>query len=375
MNGPKSRPEGSRIRVGFISRNFKQHTIGKFMIGYVAFLDRRRFEVVTLAVDPPDDPMVQQFRQHSDEFVIVPADIAAAREQIAALNLDVLFYADIGMDALTYFLAFSRLAPVQCVTWGHPVTTGIPNVDYFVSSKDLEPEGAEDHYSEDLVRFDSLPTYYFRPRPKAALMRRAAFLIAERARVYLCPQSLFKIHPDFDGILGEILRRDPYSQLYFIEGQPKSLGDALMRRFRRTLAHGIDRVKFIPRVNGEAFLNVLALANVILDPIHFGGGTTSYEAFFVGAPIVTMPGAFMRSRVTYACYKKMGVMDAVVSNPDEYVETAIRLANDSACHGELKSRILSANHVLYEDAAVLRELGAFFEKAVEKARTQGTCAH
>ena len=80
-----------------------------------------------------------------------------ARRQIAAAELDIVFYPDIGMEALTYFLAFARLAPVQCVTWGHPVTTGIPALDYFVSSELLEPDGAEAHYAERLVRLPRLP--------------------------------------------------------------------------------------------------------------------------------------------------------------------------------------------------------------------------
>ena len=63
-----------------------------------------------------------------------------------------MFYADLGMDIRTYFLAFARLAPVQCVTWGHPDTTGIPNMDYFISSDLIEADGAEKHYSETLYK-------------------------------------------------------------------------------------------------------------------------------------------------------------------------------------------------------------------------------
>ena len=64
------------------------------------------------------------------------------------------------MDIRTYFLAFSRLARVQCVTWGHPDTTGIPNMDYFISSNLIEPKEADEHYSEKLQRLNVLPTFY-----------------------------------------------------------------------------------------------------------------------------------------------------------------------------------------------------------------------
>src|SRR5256885_1044518 len=76
--------------------------------------------------------------------------------------VDVLVYTDIGMDTTTYSLAFSRLAPVQCVTWGHPETTGLETIDYFVSSGEMETVEADNHYSERLVRLPSLTFYYHR---------------------------------------------------------------------------------------------------------------------------------------------------------------------------------------------------------------------
>src|SRR5207245_339131 len=111
---------------------------------------------------PRDDANGRFIRQHADRFVEVSRHLPTARAQVTAAGLDVLFYTDIGMDATTYTLAFSRLAPVQCVTWGHPLTTGLDTIDYFVSSEILEPAGAEDHYTETLVRLRTLPFYYYR---------------------------------------------------------------------------------------------------------------------------------------------------------------------------------------------------------------------
>jgi hypothetical protein len=92
---------------------------------------------------------------------------------VAEAELDALFYPDIGMDVFTYFLAFARLARVQFTTWGHPVTTGIPNMDYFVSTRHAEPAQAERFYSERLVEFDNPPSFYYRPRPPSTFDLRA----------------------------------------------------------------------------------------------------------------------------------------------------------------------------------------------------------
>ena len=142
-------------------------------------------------------------------YVEVPTNLPAARQAIAGQRLDVLYYADIGMDPVTYSLAFSRLAPVQCVTWGHPVTTGLDTIDYFISMDAAEPEDAAEHYTETLVRLKALSVYYYRPEPPASLKDRAAFGLPEECHLYSCPQTLFKLHPEFDDLLGAILRRDP----------------------------------------------------------------------------------------------------------------------------------------------------------------------
>jgi protein O-GlcNAc transferase len=92
---------------------------------------------------------------------------------------------------------------------GHPVTTGIPAIDFFISVHDLEPDDADSHYSERLVRLASPPTCYSRPsRPDAPLDRKSLGVPSD-ATLYLCPQSLFKFHPDFDAALAAILREDP----------------------------------------------------------------------------------------------------------------------------------------------------------------------
>src|SRR5207247_8154977 len=105
-----------------------------------------------LSLGRHEDETARAIQEHADEYVVLPADLPLARRLIAEQRLDVLVYTDVGLDPVTSTLAHSRLAPVQCVTWGHPVTTGIPTLDYFLSSELLEGEGAEQHYTENLVR-------------------------------------------------------------------------------------------------------------------------------------------------------------------------------------------------------------------------------
>jgi predicted O-linked N-acetylglucosamine transferase (SPINDLY family) len=107
---------------------------------------------------------------------------------------------------------------------------------------------------------------------------------------------------------------------------------------------------------------------VLLDPIHFCGGKTSYEAFSLGVPVVTKPSSFLRGRITYALYRVLGIMDAVAHSNEQYVDIALRLANDPALRADLGQRILAACPRLFNDRPALAELEDFLERAVREKR-------
>ncbi len=161
------------------------------------------------------------------------------------------------------------MAPVQCVTWGHPDTPGSPAIDYFISSELLETAEADGHYTERLVRLPNLGVYYERPQLTEPARQREFFGLDPARHVYLCPQTLFKFHPEFDAVLAEILKRDPEGDLVVLEGRAPNWTRRLQQRWKQTLPDGERRVQF---------LAAQPHADVMLDPLHFGGGNTSYEA-------------------------------------------------------------------------------------------------
>jgi protein O-GlcNAc transferase len=99
----------------------------------------------------------------------------------------------------------------------------------------------------------------------------------------------------------------------------------------------------------------------MLDPPHFGGGNTSYEAFAVGTPIVTLPGAYLKSRITRALYAKMGLMDLVTDAAEAYVDLAVRLGTDREFRAATKNRLTAAAPALFEDPQETADFAAFLE--------------
>jgi len=353
-----------RLRIGFLSAYFWEHTIGKLMRGIIENFSHDLFEVVVFRLPGRRDDMSEALESAADKVVQLYKTLETDQSVIAGEELDILFYPDIGMDPYTYFLSFARLAPVQAITWGHPDTTGIANIDYFISSDLLEEAGSEDQYTEQLSKLSLLPTYYVRPQAPEKIYQRADFGLAEKGAHYVCPQTLFKFHPSFDSIIGELLTRDPDGYLVLIDdGKGGYWNDLISQRIGRFCPGVVDRVIFVPRMDNEKFLSLLMLADALLDIPTFSGGNSSQEAFAMGAPIVTLPGDFMRSRVTAGCYKQMGLRDLIATNPDEYVALALTLAHDDEFKNRMQDDINANSHKLFERMEVVRELEAFFIEA------------
>jgi predicted O-linked N-acetylglucosamine transferase (SPINDLY family) len=367
------RPRAGRIRVGFVSDYFHNHSIGRVTEGLVAQLDRERFSVYVLGFREPFDEISRAIAGAADQWSELPRELAGARAAVAEHALDVLVYPDVGMDPLTYFMTYARLAPVQCTTWGHPVTTGVPAIDYFLSTEYFEPEDGASHYSERLVklRHAAFPGYYRRPE-QVAPAAPAALGFDPARRTYFCPHSLFKFHPDFDAVLARILRRDPGGDLVLVYDEQ---GDIYRRprleaRMKRAAPDVFDRITFVSRTGTrEGYLQRLQACDVVLDTHPYCGGNTSLEAISMGALVVTLPSALNRGRHTYGFFRKMGFMHTVADNADAYVDLAVRIATDADYRAHLKRLQNERSGALYEDQGVVDQIGDFFEEAVRAVRT------
>jgi len=360
--------DGRRIRVAFCSEFFFEHTIGRLYRGLIRELNRSRFEVIVLhGSHSRADAFRQDLDLGADRAIVLPASPQGQREVVRALRPDVLFFPDIGMSAQTYVLASARLAPVQAVSWGHPATTGLPTLDYFVSADGAEPAGAEAQYGERLIRLPRLPTHYQAPATPA--LPRASLGLPSEGALYGCPQSLFKLHPDFDAILGEICRRDPTGHIVLLQARNPAWTEALRARWARSQPILLERAIFLPPLSHAGFMAHLAHLDVLLDPPHFGSGNTLYEGAAAGVPIVTWPGRFMRGRLVAAAYAQIGLAQAPVADSlADYARLAVDLAQDGARRRRLSDafKALAAQR-LFNDGLAVRAFETFLAAAVEAA--------
>ncbi|HTQ10520.1 MAG TPA: tetratricopeptide repeat protein, partial [Fimbriimonadaceae bacterium] len=352
-------PSGAgRPRLGVLSGLLRNHSVYSMFGGLIERLDPERFEVVFLQT-APGDGFTERIAARAARHVRLSANLEQARRQVLAERLDVLFYPEVGGDPLSYFLGFSRLAPVQCVTWGHPQTTGSPAMDYFISSEHLEREDGDREYSEKLVRMPHLNAWYSPPPPPPP--RSPGQLgLPEGCHLYAYLQIANKLHPDFDRVLNEILTRDPEGLLVLSEPLRPSFKAILARRWETTAPRLLDRTVWLPHMPLDRYLRVLQLTDALLAPIQFGGGRSTFDALSAGVPVVTFRGPFLKSRITHAIYKEAGIEGLTAESDEQYIELALRLARDRKWREQMRSEVRTKAPACFESEAAVRDLNEFF---------------
>jgi CRISPR-associated protein Csy1 len=297
------------------------------------------------------DAFTQRISRSCERFVALNAGTRHAAQTLLADELDVLVHPEVGMSSMTYVLAAMRLAPVQCAGWGHPVTTGSDAIDYYLTCGEMEPPGAEDHYVERLVRLPGLGVDYAMPEPPPPLTREKLRLPAE-GRLYVCAQSLFKIHPEMDALFADIVAADANASLVFFQATAAATTEQFASRLQKAIAsRGVaprGQLKFLPRLAGPQFRGALALADVVLDTGRWSGGNTSLDAFASGSAVVALPGRFMRGRQTAAMLSAMGLGELVASSPEDYVRIALAVARDDERNARSRREIVQRRGVLFD---------------------------
>jgi protein O-GlcNAc transferase len=364
------KPDSCKIKIAFCSQFFVKHTIGKLYQGLIRKLDRSIFEVVVIhAHESKKDEFSKSLDLTVDRVVHLGPFFSDQLSQVSKERLDIIFYPDIGMYPATYYLAHARLAPVQIVSWGHPDTTGIDTVDYFLSYTIIEPSDADHNYSENLIRLNRLPCYYQPLAISNEIFSRDSLGLSEKNTLYGCPQSLFKIHPDFDPILAEIIERDTKGRIIMFEGTSSAWSRLLRERWEKEHPILNEKVLFLPRLPTDKFLALIADIDVLLDPIHFGSGNTMYESLVYGIPTVTWPGQFMRGRIVAGAYEQMRINHAPVTKElADYARVAFELSKDIDKREYLKDQILrNVREKLYLDISALREFENFLVSTIDAA--------
>jgi protein O-GlcNAc transferase len=360
------------LKVGIVSGYFYLHSNWKIPIqGWVENLDKQRFSLYGYYTGVKKDKETALARRCFKKFIEDIYSFDDLCQIIRNDNLHVLIYPEIGMDPMTMKLAALRLAPVQCTSWGQPNTSGLPTIDYYISSDLMEPPGADNYYSEHLIRLPNLSVYYMPQTNPSVSVKRNTFGLRPKSILYLCCQALYKYLPQHDDIYPRIAKQVDDCQFLFISSSKSAL---IAEQIRSRLNQVFDRfgldaanyITFLPHLDTRQYYGINALSDIYLDSMGWSGCNTTFEAIACNLPIVTHPGEFMRGRHTSAILTMIGVTETIASTQDEYIELAVRLGGDSEWRKQISDKIADNKHHIYRDMKCITALEVFIEKAVKE---------
>ncbi len=351
-----------RIRLGIVSGFIRDHSNWKIPIrGWAENLDRARFELAIYHTGEVTDAVTDAARELADRFHQGPHDSATWRRIIEADAPHVLLYPETGMDGASFRLAAMRLAPLQCTSWGHPETSGLPTMDLFLSSALMEPPEADAHYTERLVRLPGLGVDY---RPVPVPDEVPSLPALPDGTRFFCGQALFKYLPADDDLLVEIASALPDARFVFVESFRGARIRTLMQARLRTRfeAAGLDADRHCTILDRQSQASFVALAgrcDVVLDAPSWSGCNSTLECLAGDpAPFVTLDGPTMRARHGTAILAAMAITDGIARDRASYVAEAVRLGRDPALRQERRQALRTRRHRVYADTASIRALEA-----------------
>jgi protein O-GlcNAc transferase len=361
--GPEKR---ERLRIGYVSADFRRHPGGYLTRTMFHLHDRSRFEVFGYALDPDDGSDVRRdIRAGCDVF-----------RETHGMTLDEVFKCimDDGLDIAVDRSGFTRMtrpeifarrvAPLQVSYLGFPGTLGADYMDYAIVDRVVCPEGEDRWWSEQLVR---MPDSYFLTNNRQAVdpqtSSRPDLGLPQDAFVFCCFNSSYKIDPQTFGVWMRILSRVPDSVLWLYASRT-AVEDNLRREAQ---ARGVDprRLVFAPFIaRHEQHLARHRAADVFLDTRYYNAHTTAADALWCGVPVLTVPGDTMPSRVAASLLKAAGLGDLVFADWQTYEDTAVRLATHSTQLTRLRQRVSRCREdsALFDSERFVGRLEAAFEQ-------------
>jgi protein O-GlcNAc transferase len=363
-----------KIRIGFVSRFFCNHSNWKIPIqGWVENLDRSEFELFGYYTEAKRDRETVKAAKIFDKFTQGPMLLEKWIEIIQQDKLHILIFPEFGMDPMTVNLGCLRLAPIQMTSWGHPDTSGLPTIDYYLSSDLMEPKNAQEHYTEKLVRLPNLSIYYTPLAIQPQTLKKQEIGIKNDEIMFWCCQSLYKYLPQHDDVFVRIAKDLGNCKFVFIKYDQ---GEYVLEIFQQRLSRAFqeyglnyqDYCIFLPRMDINTFAGITAIADIFLDSIGWSGCNSTLESVAHNIPVVTLPGDLMRGRHTLAILKMMGIEETIAATKDEYVQIAIRLGKDAEYRQYISQQVAENKHKLYGDLKPVRALEDFLLQLVKKPR-------
>jgi predicted O-linked N-acetylglucosamine transferase (SPINDLY family) len=352
-----------KLKIGYISPDFRKHSVAYFLESHLQHLDKSEFEIYCYSNNQFDDEITERFKNLSDYWRVIKhlTDKQAAMF-INQDRIDILVDLAGHTDGQRLSLFAMKPAPVQ-VTWlGYPSTTGLKTIDYRFCDEITDPPGSEDQFSsEELYR---LPNGFLCYEGKYIQLKRAVNNSGNI--IFGSFNNFYKITEKTISLWSKLLGKLPNSKLLI---KARALEDTGVQELivSRFLGQGIspDRLELHGWIKDtEEHLNLYNKVDIGLDTFPYNGTTTTCEALWMGVPVLTIHGGRHAARVGASILVHAGLSELVAKDDDDFIEHAIRLASKPELlheyHTELRERILASK--LCDASGFTRQMEAAFQE-------------
>jgi predicted O-linked N-acetylglucosamine transferase (SPINDLY family) len=333
------RYDHSKIRIGYLSADFRHHPMAYLMVGLFERHDRSRFETTAFSFGPdPRDEFRRRLENSFDGFLDVRTktdrELAVLlREREIDIAVDLMGYTNNGRPGI---LAL-RAAPIQVNYVGFAGTLGAEHIDYIIADRVVIPDKFRKFFTEQVVY---LPDTYWPTdceRAVAETPTRMAAGLPETGFVFCCFNQSHKIAPPIFDIWMRLLRQVGGSVLWLVEDDADAACNLRHEAERRGVAE--SRLIFAPRVKIEAYLARMPLADLLLDTLPFNAHTTASDALWTGLPLVTCVGSAFAGRVAASILRAAGLPELITDNLADYEALALRLAGDPQRLAQIRAKL------------------------------------
>ena len=357
----------NKIKIGFVSSTcFIDHSVSSVIKNWILKLNKNIFNIFIFHIHDEDDNNTEIFKKKFKNFFNY-TDTKIIAEKIYSKQLDLIIFPDIGMDPKMQVLASLRLAPVQCQTLGHPISSCLRNIDYFISSQFMETNGSEKNYSEKLITLPDTGQCFEYPKIQTKLKK---IKTKKNELILFNLQSLFKLLPNDDELCLELIKNIPNIKIWFMEGKNTKITKLFEKRMKILLnKNGLDFKKFIvlnKRRSQSDFFELVKKSDIILDSLNWSGNCTTHQAIALDKPVITMPGKYMRARHSYALLKKMQLNELIAYSINDYIKIIKKLSENKKYLEKVILKINKNKTKLFNDLKPIRSLEKFLIEVTNK---------
>lgn len=362
-----------RVRIGYVSADFRQHPVAYLAAGLFEAHDRNRFEVVGLSIGQDDGSEIRRRLERGfDKFIdVAKLGVDEIARHIKTEEIDVLVDLNgFTQNARPGILA-RRAAPVQVNYLGFPGTMGADYVDYIVADPVLVPPSHHEAFAEKLV---TLPHSYL-PHDDAGRaisdgrLERSTFGLPDNAFVFCCFNNAYKFSPQMFASRMRILRAVEGSVLWLSQAHPSAMDN--LRKHAAAAGVAPERLIFAARVTSMAdHLARHRLADLFLDTLPYNAHTTASDALWVGLPVLTQIGGSFAGRVAASLLTAIDLPELIVQTSEQFENHAIELANSREKLSRIKERLARnrSSSPLFDTKLLARHLEFAFARMVERSR-------